>query len=199
MTEEYTDILSKVLQETQNDVIVFTIVLLIGFAAVMLPLYISLSRSKKTAQQQQLEEKQQLISVVQQNTDAISTLKTSLDLNNATTNTLLQNINDNTNEAAIKIAKILASQIQIAPKIERIIGDNDNLHDYVHEHRQHNEEIAVLKEESIEIKNELESSKLQLNSIDERTKSIITKLIDMNNNILRLGESESNQKWNRMQ
>jgi type II secretory pathway component PulM len=184
MQEEYKELLSQIVQETQNDVIVFTIVLLIGLAAVVVPILITLNRSKKNAQEHQLEEKQQLISVVQQNTEAITTLKTSLDINNSTTNTLLQSINDNTNEAAVKIAKILTSQIQIAPKIERVIGDNDNLHDYVHEHRQHIEEIGIIKEESLEIKHDLEESKVKLNTIDERTKTIIDQLIDINKNIL---------------
>ena len=107
------DVVSQVANKTDNDVILFTIIILIALVVVMLPLYrIILSgrkfekESENSRRENELDEKKLIISVVTSNTDVMSQLKATLETIGINTNSALARIHDRIDACAATTAEL---------------------------------------------------------------------------------------------
>lgn len=156
MNTEYVNILQDIVDKSQSDIVLIAVIFLAALVTFFIPFYKMILKNKNIDEERRLEEKQLLIDIVEKNTNIMSTLKTTLELNNTSIITILKNINSNTNDAAIKIATMITSQDGASKKLDKIIDDH-----------------VTIEHENDEIRKKLDSNDLKLASIDEHTQYLI--------------------------
>lgn len=179
MSPEYTDILTKIVQETQSDIILFTIVIIVGLALVFIPFYYTSNKSKKMMREQQLEEKKQLINVVEKNTDAISTLKTTLELTNSRMLGLLKRIDDSTSETSMKMEKLLTIQEGTTNKIDKLLHDHEKINVYTTENKDVSHELALVRDETIKAHSDVSDANNTIEKVHEQAKNVEQKVDEL--------------------
>jgi predicted transcriptional regulator len=117
---DYQSIIEAIVDKTQNDIILAMIVICIAAALVGIPIYVLRIKENRIRTEKESTDKELLVSVVQSNTAAVSALKASVDLNNATVVEAIQNIHKNTDATNDNVCVILDKQEDHSDKLDSI-------------------------------------------------------------------------------
>lgn len=124
--DDYFNMLADISKQTQNDIILMTIVIIIGLVVFFIPFMTIYLKAKKETAKEVAADKRVLIDVIQKNTDAIVSLKVASEINTANTQSTLMNIERETDTALTAAATMLESQKNISTGIERILSQQLN-------------------------------------------------------------------------
>lgn len=124
-------ILNHALDSTNSDLIIFMIVLLVGFAFLAIPMCILIHQSRKDSRRDDREDRKMILDVVNRNTEAFSDLRTSLVENNAVQNEILKNINKLTSENKELLVRMTTKQLAMNDKVDKIVMEYDEFKELV--------------------------------------------------------------------
>lgn len=116
--ENITSILESIASNTTNDLILFSIIILLGLSIVMLPLFVVSTKNTKDLRKRNADEKSMLITIVDNNTKAITQLSMMLDSNNKTTLESLRRIHERIDHNSDILHSLNSRQIEINDKLE---------------------------------------------------------------------------------
>ena len=107
---EMTAILETVIQQSHNDIITLSVVILIGLVVFFIPFYTLYNKSKKQNSIDAANERALYMEIVQGNTDALTSLKHSLEANNELMANTLLDVENSVIGGVNKMDKILKNQ-----------------------------------------------------------------------------------------
>lgn len=140
MSGEYVELLEKIAEKSDNDIIQFIIVLGV-FLVILIPsLWIivrSINKSSRDSRNSDIEEKKTLIAVIERNTEAFSDLKGTVNVGNTAITTMLTNIDSTVTSVRDISSKILTNQKLLTEKVDRVVSDHDQLIDSINKSNEH--------------------------------------------------------------
>ena len=160
--ENYNDVISAVVEKTQSELILFFVLLIIGFAIAYIPYYKLKKKSTNEYNQNLLEEKKMLYDVINRNSDIAATLTTTIDANNTTMSTLLQQINTGTNDLNKAVVHLNDNQNMIIEKLNATIALNTNLKEYVEKSVDKDVHLSTISSDLHTVINDLEYIKHEI-------------------------------------
>jgi DNA repair ATPase RecN len=168
--------LNQIIDKTDNDIILFVIVLIVVGIFVGIPIYrMSLNR-QKDEDLSMLNEKKLLIDVVKENSSAIMSLKTTLDLNNNSILNLLQDLTDRVSKNDDRIVNIMNYTEKTDSCLKRFENSvDDSL-----------KTIAYLKEQNVLLADKINSISSTCIDISNNINDIIKLSNDLNSRISEL-------------
>lgn len=116
-----TGFVNQLINKSDNNIVFFIIA--IGFLLVVgVPFYNALRKSKKEAVEAQLNEKKMLLSVVEKNTAAITSLNNSIDVNNEAMSKFLKSIDERTFNTVVKLDNIDGQQDRLLDILDKFLA-----------------------------------------------------------------------------
>lgn len=131
-----TDLLDKIVGNTQSELILFFVIIVVAMVIVLLPLYSLMSKDRKQKNQLEnvrqdkfIEREKQIIQVITANTEVMAGLKTTLEATGLSTTASLERIYERINNQSAKFAEIGIEMAQIKTTLERAISNQKDMAD----------------------------------------------------------------------
>jgi len=126
MTEYAYSIYEAVVATTSSELILFFVLLFIFLCVAVTPIYITTMRKRKEEREQERqherERERHIIGVIQENSNVIADLKTTLELSGKATNTTLERVHTRIDEICTQIKEISISVAEIRTKHASILN-----------------------------------------------------------------------------
>lgn len=180
------ELLNEILNKTENDIIIMSIVILVGLVIFFIPFYVYTIKNKKNIRKADAEDRQQLMDIISKNSEVMGKVLTTLDLNNTAMSNTLKRIDDNSTDVAIKLAKLLTSHATMNNNLNEIIKTNNSYTSHMNITKDKIDKISLIENDNKEIKHKLELHDTKLDGIDERTKNMMITIDVMNANVTQL-------------
>lgn len=153
------DILSQIADKTTNDIILFAIIILIGLILVALPLF-KIGLSNRTKERKlELDERNQLIAVIERNTSAFTDLKATIKNNNDYMSLTMDELKKLTSTINADVCEVMKKQddtlTELRTDYATIIDRFNNLDASLHNNDATNKEILDNALEVLDKQNEL--------------------------------------------
>lgn len=159
---DYDKVIDDVVNKTQNDVILFTIIIMIALVIFFIPFYVVLTKNKKQSRKDDLEEEKIVLDVISNNTEAFTILRSTLTSQNQTLINLLKDINAENKIVTEKMLALKSNQLNIHDKLSELFEYENKINDEI------DDKLTV-----IGIK--MDAVDERLKKIDERSKKILEK------------------------
>ena len=127
---EMTAILETVIQQSHNDIITLSVVILIGLVVFFIPFYTLYNKSKKQNSIDAANERALYMEIVQGNTDALTSLKHSLEANNELMANTLLDVENSVIGGVNKMDKILKNQNEFIEEFAAFSADEELAHQH---------------------------------------------------------------------
>lgn len=127
---EMTGLLEAVVQQSHNDIITLTVIVLIGLVVFFIPFYTLYSKSKKQANIDAANERAIYLEIVQGNTDALTSLKHSLETNNEVMANTLLDVESTVLGGVSKIDSLLKKQNEFLDDFDAFVADEGLAHQH---------------------------------------------------------------------
>ena len=138
MGKNESDIINSIVGNTQSDLILFFIIMVVAMVIVLLPLYTLISKDRKqknqldnTRQDKFIEREKQIIQVITANTEVMTGLKTTLEVTGLSTNASLERIYERINYQNGKFAELNTDVAQIKSTLDRSISNQTDMIDKI--------------------------------------------------------------------
>lgn len=134
MGENEAKLLDKVVGNTQSELILFFVIIVIAMVIVLLPLYTLISKDRKQKDQienirqdKYIERERQIIQVITANTEIMSGLKATLETNGVSTIAALERVHERIDYPSSKITEIFSGIANIKTTLERSISNQQEM------------------------------------------------------------------------
>ena len=188
------ELLREILNKTENDIIVMSIVIIVGLVLCFIPIYIYTIKNKKNIRKADAEDRKQLMDIISKNSEVMGKVLTTLDLNNTAMSNTLKRIDENSTDVAIKLAKLLTSHATMTNNINEVIKANSSYTNHMNITKDKIDRITIIENDNKDIRHKLETHDKKLDGIDERTKHMMTTLDEMNGNVTKLASKGRKRK-----
>ncbi len=132
---DYDKVIDDIVNKTQNDVILFTIIIMIALVIFFIPFYVVLSKNKKQSRKDDLEEEKIVLDVISNNTEAFTILRSTLTSQNQTLINLLKDINAENKIVTEKMLALKSNQLNIHDKLSELFEYENKINDEIDELR----------------------------------------------------------------
>ena len=119
---QYDGVLKEIINTTSSELILGLIVIAIIGVIVGIPVYKLYIKRSNAVINANLEDKKLLVDVVKSNTEAIESLKVSLNMSNTTMMTMLQNIHNNTTDTLTQVTEMKMNQERLVQSVDKALG-----------------------------------------------------------------------------
>lgn len=119
---QYDGVLKEIINTTSSELILGLIVIAIIGVLVGIPVYKLYIKKSNAVINANLEDKKLLVDVVKSNTEAIESLKVSLNMSNTTTMSMLQTIQNNTTKTLTQITEMNMNQDRLVQSVDKALG-----------------------------------------------------------------------------
>lgn len=127
---EMTSLLESVIQQSHNDLITMAVIILIGLVVFFIPFYTLYSKSKKQAAIDATKERAMYLEIVQSNTDALTSLKHSLETNNEVLANTLLDVENTVIGGVSKMDSLLKKQNEFKEEFDTFVNDEELAHQH---------------------------------------------------------------------
>ena len=138
MSTNETDLLDSIVSNTQSELILFFVIIVIAMVLVLLPLYTLISKDRKQKdhienirQDRFVEREKQIIQVITANTEIMAGLKTTFEITGLSTNASLDRIYERVNYQNSKFAELSLEIVQIKTILDRSISNQTDIVDKI--------------------------------------------------------------------
>ena len=169
------DLLAQIVARTNNDVIFFTIVLVIGLMLVFIPIYRMLAKNRKDDRIAEANERKELMDVIERNTGAFTSLKATIEFNNDTVTRLLTHIATKSSNVENIVTDIYDHQIKLIDTLDKVNGTVTLVGDEMKEKQRQ------ILEKAINMRADLSHMDSVNTESNEEMHELITKLMDLAN------------------